>query len=70
MSEDSRRHVLFKCNENIFYPLEVSLTRTAAVKRKKKKKRLADHLPDVAGTRKVQRSAYNKYSINASEINA
>lgn len=38
MSEDSRRHVLFKCNENIFYPLEVSLTRTAAVKRKKKKK--------------------------------
>ena len=69
MSEDSRRYVLFKCNENIFYPLEVSLTRTAAVKRKKKK-RLADHLPDVAGTRKIQRSAYNKYSINASEINA
>lgn len=37
---------------------------------KEKKKRLADHLPDVAGTRKIQRSAYNKYSINASEINA
>ena len=68
MSEDSRRHVLFKCNENIFYHLEVSLTRTTAIKRKKKK--LADHLPDVAGTRKVQRSAYNKHSINASEINA
>ena len=67
MSEDSRRHVLFKRNENIFYHLEVSLTRTAAIKRKKK---LADHLPDVAGTRKVQISAYNKHSINAPEINA